>query len=116
MAAPPRLRRRRNQDVTEGAIRLSRFRIAGDEFVVLSEPTLRATDFPILSQAERQVALLAIGGSSNQAIAASRGVRPRTVVNQLATIYRKLGVSSRSEMVARLVHVVAKRGPRKSSP
>jgi DNA-binding CsgD family transcriptional regulator len=37
-------------------------------------------------------------GASNQDIARTRGVSVRTVANQLAAVYRKLGVRSRAEL------------------
>jgi DNA-binding NarL/FixJ family response regulator len=40
-------------------------------------------------------------GLSNAEIARSRGRSPRTVANQVAKIFEKLGVSSRSELYAR---------------
>jgi DNA-binding CsgD family transcriptional regulator len=89
---------------------VTRFRVGGDELVVVSEPTVRATDFPTLSEAERDVAFLATSGYSNKAIAARRGS------HQLTAIYRKLGVSSRAEMVARLLDSLAERRRRKGGP
>jgi DNA-binding CsgD family transcriptional regulator len=100
----------------QARVRVARFRVGGDEFVVVSEPIVGAADFPALSQAEREVARLVAGGCSNQAIATKRGVRPQTVANQLAAIYRKLAVSSRSQLVARLVDPLAKRRGRKRGP
>jgi DNA-binding CsgD family transcriptional regulator len=55
-----------------------------------------------ITPAEREVLDLAIAGHSNAAIAARRRVSVRTVANQLAAIYQKLGVSSRTEAAARL--------------
>lgn len=51
-----------------------------------------------LSEAEREVARLAARGTPNAAIAKKRGVALRTVANQLASIFRKLDVSSRAEL------------------
>ena len=45
---------------------------------------------------------LLLDGKSNKAIAAARATSERTVANQLASIYRKLGVNSRSELASRL--------------
>ena len=90
-------------------LRVAQFRAGGDEFVVVSEPIVGADVFAALTQAEREVARLVADGSSNQAIAAKRGARPRTVANQLAAIFRKLAVSSRSELIARLVDLQAER-------
>ena len=93
---------------TEDGLRVAQFRVGGDEFVVVSEPMVGA-DLGALTEAEREVARLVADGCSNQAIAAKRGARPRTVANQLAAIYRKLAVSSRSELVAQLVALPAER-------
>jgi DNA-binding CsgD family transcriptional regulator len=51
-----------------------------------------------LTRGELEVARLAARGLSNTAIAEARGARPRTVANQLASIYRKLGISSRAQL------------------
>lgn len=52
-----------------------------------------------LTEAERTVAALAAAGYSNALIASRRGTSVRTVVNQLASIYRKLGMESRYQLV-----------------
>lgn len=54
-----------------------------------------------LTTAERDVALAVARGLSNAKIAAERQASPRTIANQVAAIMRKLGVSSRAELVAR---------------
>ena len=53
-----------------------------------------------LSAAERDVAELAARGLSNTEIARARRVATRTIANQLAGVYRKLGVSGRRELRA----------------
>jgi DNA-binding CsgD family transcriptional regulator len=53
-----------------------------------------------LTACEREVAAAAAAGLSNQEIAVKRGTATRTVANQLASIYRKLGVGSRAELAA----------------
>jgi DNA-binding CsgD family transcriptional regulator len=53
-----------------------------------------------LTAAEREVARLAALGQSAKQIAAARGTSARTVDHQLASSFRKLGVASRSELVA----------------
>jgi DNA-binding CsgD family transcriptional regulator len=57
---------------------------------------------PSLTVAEREVVELLLAGRSNQEIADARGASYRTVANQLASIFRKVGVSSRVELVAKL--------------
>lgn len=55
-----------------------------------------------LSPAERDVTQAVLRGLTDAQIAAARGVSARTIGNQLTNVYRKLGVASRSELVARL--------------
>lgn len=62
----------------------------------LPSPALPAS----LSPAERAVALALLEGHSNAEIAEARGTSVRTVANQLASLFRKLGVGSRAEAVA----------------
>jgi DNA-binding NarL/FixJ family response regulator len=56
-----------------------------------------------LSDAERLVVLDLIEGASVVDIARQRGTSPRTVGNQLASAFRKLGVGSRVELFAALL-------------
>jgi DNA-binding CsgD family transcriptional regulator len=55
-----------------------------------------------LTGAEREVAEMILAGFSNEAIAAARRVARATVATQVRSVYAKLGVSSRGELVARL--------------
>jgi DNA-binding CsgD family transcriptional regulator len=100
----------------QARVRVARFRVGQDQFVVVSELIVGAADLTALTEAEREVARLVAGGCSNQAIAAKRGARPQTVANQLAAIYRKLAVSSRSQLVARLVDPLAERRGHQRGP
>ncbi len=78
--------------------------LGGESFVVMSLPTGTGAAEPEgLSAAERQVAADAASGLSNAAIAKKRGRSPRTIANQLASIYRKLKVASRAELATRLL-------------
>jgi DNA-binding CsgD family transcriptional regulator len=52
-----------------------------------------------LTDAERDVVRLLIDGEDNRAIAGQRGASVNTVGNQIASIFAKLGVSSRFELV-----------------
>lgn len=63
------------------------------------EPALRVE----LSPRERQVALMVAHGRTNQAIATSLEISVWTVSTHLRRIFAKLAVSSRAEMVARLL-------------
>lgn len=78
-------------------------RVAGEELHVVAWPQPPASPaLAALSASEREVALAVARGLSNEAIAAARGASVRTVVNQLASVYRKLGVGSRVELTRRL--------------
>jgi DNA-binding NarL/FixJ family response regulator len=52
-----------------------------------------------LSLVEREVTSYVARGWSNERIAAERRVSPRTIANQLRSIYEKLGVTNRSQLV-----------------
>lgn len=54
-----------------------------------------------LTAAEQAVAAMVARGMSNVAIARARSSSPRTVANQLARIYDKLGIASRAELTVR---------------
>ena len=60
----------------------------------------RRDDDPRLTDAERATIQLALVGLRNSEIATRRSVAARTVANQLASAYRKLGVGSRAELAA----------------
>jgi DNA-binding NarL/FixJ family response regulator len=85
--------------------------VVGDEtLIVTSLPADAAglTDerLSALTKAERQIALDAAAGLSNQAIAKKRKRAVRTVANQLASIYRKLGIASRAELAVLVMTVM----------
>lgn len=69
---------------------------------MVSFPLPNVDDLEELTPAEREVARLVLAGHGNAAIAEVRGSALRTVANQLASIYRKLGVSGRSELAVKL--------------
>lgn len=58
-------------------------------------PRAAETVWGRLTAAEGEVARLIAAGLSNAEIARRRGASPRTVANQAASIFRKLGVTSR---------------------
>lgn len=62
-----------------------------------------------LTAAELEVATLLLSGASNEEIARCRGRSVRTIANQIASIYAKLGVGSRAE----LARLAAGTGPTK---
>ena len=79
-------------------------RVGARTFVVLSHPSravaARSTRKP--TKAEIAVVRLALRGLPHSAIARARGVSRRTVVNQLGSLYRKLGCTSRAELLAQV--------------
>lgn len=74
--------------------------VVGSERLVVASAPLEPARASLagLTKAEREVALLAVRGLSNAAIAKQRRCAVRTVANQLQSIYRKLGVGSRAEL------------------
>lgn len=79
-------------------------KIGSESLRVLSVPVdRRSSALTGLSPAELLVARDAAEGLSNAEIATRRRRSVRTVANQLASIYRKLGVSSRAELAAHLL-------------
>jgi DNA-binding CsgD family transcriptional regulator len=80
-----------------------RLEVGGEELVVFRLPATEVRSPGKLSDAEREVARLVVEGLTNGAIAERRGTSLRTVANQLASIFRKLDVRSRSELVTRLL-------------
>lgn len=73
--------------------------IAGHELGVLAvDARPRGAAAGALSTVELEVASYVTRGWSNQRIAIERQVSPRTIANQLRTIYEKLGIASRSEL------------------
>jgi DNA-binding CsgD family transcriptional regulator len=56
---------------------------------------------PHLTDAERSVLNDLLEGKTNAQIAALRMTSPRTVANQVASLFRKLSVRSRGELAAR---------------
>lgn len=77
--------------------------IGGQALRVLSVPIEIADRVSGLSPAELLVARDAADGFSNSEIARRRRRSVRTIANQLASVYRKLKVSSRAELAARLL-------------
>jgi DNA-binding NarL/FixJ family response regulator len=87
-------------DPLPAELRAVRFRIEHHEYVLISFPLIAQRRLEVLTEAEREVALLMLEGASNAEIARARGSAVRTVANQAASIFRKLGVCSRRELAA----------------
>ena len=82
------------------ALRTAQLVLGGVEYLVLSygvePPRLPDT----LTRAEQAVVRAIFDGASNAEIAGARGTSARTVANQIAAIFAKVGASSRAELVA----------------
>jgi DNA-binding NarL/FixJ family response regulator len=78
-------------------VRATRVEIGAGNYVLLSFPRARDV-LDALTAAERHVALAVLAGLSNGEVAQMRGSSPRTIANQVATIFRKLAVRSRAEL------------------
>jgi DNA-binding CsgD family transcriptional regulator len=73
-------------------------RLAGrSDLAILSFPL---GDRRELTLVEHQIVDAILVGRRNADIARERGTSPRTIANQIAGIYAKLGVRSRAELVA----------------
>ncbi|MBX3264268.1 MAG: helix-turn-helix transcriptional regulator [Labilithrix sp.] len=70
---------------------------------VLFVQTLAVPEVDGLSPAEREVLRLMLNDHDGASIAASRRTSPRTIANQIASVFRKLGVRSRAELAAKLL-------------
>lgn len=77
-----------------------------ERYVLLSWSMSPPANWDLLTGAELQVAAALVEGASNRQIATSRGSSVRTVANQVASIFRKLGVRSRGELAATSTRVV----------
>ena len=97
----------RRRDLSPGDLGISRLRLRGSEYVVFSwtpgsAPPVERTEVPpTLTPAERAVHALLLAGLSDADIAAARTTTRSTVTKQIDAIFRKLGVRSRRELIAR---------------
>jgi DNA-binding CsgD family transcriptional regulator len=80
-------------------LRASSIEVGRGRYVLLSFPRAPSATSG-LTPAEREVALAVLAGLSNADIARARGSSARTVANQVASVFRKLGVRSRAELAA----------------
>jgi DNA-binding NarL/FixJ family response regulator len=91
-----------SESMPEG-FEVRRLRIGSEELVVVSVPSLSSRLPGDLTSAERSVLSMLLDGLSSLQIARQRGTSVRTVANQAAAIFRKLGVHRR----AQLAHALA---------
>lgn len=83
--------------------RLTRIKAKNEKhwLVSVERPDL---DFPVaLSEAEAFVVRELVSGRTHAEISAHRATSPRTVANQLASAFKKLGVSGRGAILQRLI-------------
>ena len=83
-------------------LRRSDLLFGGEHFVVLSYVSEPEPELLNLSPSESAVVRAAAAGLTSAEIAANRRCSRFTVQNQLASAYKKLGVSSRAELTALL--------------
>jgi DNA-binding NarL/FixJ family response regulator len=83
-------------------LRVSRLRLHDEELAVFTFPLALPLIPQGLSAAERAVVTGLLAGKSNADIAKARHTSVRTVANQVASLFRKLGVHSRAQLVAAL--------------
>lgn len=81
-------------------LRLAATDTAGGRFVIVSLPlALPRAIAARLTPAEREVAWALAAGGTYASIASERHVALRTIANQVSSIFRKLGVTSRAELL-----------------
>ena len=76
--------------------------LSGETFAVVRTPVRGHELAPQLTSAELDIVRGLVRGERNRAIAIRRGTSERTVANQIAALYAKLGVMSRTELLVRL--------------
>ncbi|MET0284951.1 MAG: LuxR C-terminal-related transcriptional regulator [Polyangiales bacterium] len=81
---------------------MSELPVGGETLIALGYRDETALALSNLTLAERHVAHAVLDGRSQREIALERGVSERTVASQVASIYRKIGVSGRRELTAKL--------------
>jgi DNA-binding CsgD family transcriptional regulator len=80
--------------------RCATFRLGGEEHLILAMERVETQWLAQLSRAEAEVLALLLKGYSYAGIGASRDASSRTIANQVASIFRKFGVSGRLELLA----------------
>lgn len=81
---------------------LAEYGVRGNGLLIGAYPLLPADQVEILTEAEREVLAALLTGSTNRHIAQHRNCSEHTVANQVQSIFRKVGVHSRSELPVRL--------------
>jgi DNA-binding CsgD family transcriptional regulator len=85
----------------------------------MAEPTTVATparESAALSERELEVATLVLEGKTYAEIGEAIYISPRTAEHHIAAVRRRLGATSRSDLMARLRMVIAEEAPRITPP
>ena len=102
MTDPRRRPRKPPQPSAPSDFRAAELRSDERSFIVMSYP-LPAWEMPdVLTAAEKEVLRALLAGATARELAGQRGVSPRTIANQIASVFKKLGAQSRLELAARL--------------
>jgi DNA-binding NarL/FixJ family response regulator len=96
-------------------VRVERSPGAGGELQVVSSARLEAHLRDKLTTTELEVVDLLVQGRTHAEIAAFRRKSARTIANQIASAYRKLGVSGRMELLCYLVSRLGTAGAREAA-
>ncbi|MGB0909222.1 MAG: LuxR C-terminal-related transcriptional regulator [Nitrospirales bacterium] len=86
--------------------RLAEISLRGEQLLVGAYPLINEDHVKGLTEAEREVLAHLIAGSTNNDIAQRRQTTENTVANQVKAIFRKLEVSSRSELATRVQSIL----------
>lgn len=86
-----------------GEARLSKITHGGKTYSIIAVPRPERRLRQLVSPAEYSVLRLLVEGLSHAEMAGLRNTSVRTVANQLASAFHKLGVSGRSELLCQLV-------------
>ncbi|CAE6507054.1 Regulatory protein, luxR family [Nitrosomonas nitrosa] len=74
----------------------------GENLLITTNQLIKSYQLTELSESEREIATYLIAGSTNADIAQRRNSSEYTIANQVQSIFRKLSVRSRGELVAKL--------------
>lgn len=85
------------------AARRASFTHEGTDYQVVSAARPEASEWRLLSPAEREVVELLVERRTNAEIGRLRRTSARTVANQITSVQRKLGARGRSEILNRLI-------------
>ena len=86
-------------------VRTCPWQLGSDTYEVLSAPAYDIVTACALTRAEHDIVQRILLGQANEFIAHARGSCPATVINQVRTIFDKLGVDSRTQLAQKIVPV-----------